>query len=599
MNTAQQVLSRASTAFLARFSPRTLLEGSAGTPLGWFLQIDEVSAIRDAARLDRWAPNFYEAALGRLKVSWECPDQHRDRIPATGPVVIVANHPHGLADGLILGSLLARVRPDVKFLANPLLAASAPAGVVIPIDPFGKKSAIRTNARGLREAVEWLAAGGLLVVFPAGQVASLDLLSRKVREAGWKDTVVRLIRRSGATTVPLFLDGTNSAAFHLAGLVHPGLRTAMLPRELVNMQGRRIRIAIGRPISPSDPAVTSDDKAALAYLEWRSSLLGKTCSAAPPAAQGFPKRVRPVAEARDPAHIVHEVEALPVRQHLGSQAQYDIYWARAPQLPHTLHEICRLREIAFRQAGEGTGRALDLDRFDQHYRHIFLWDRELGRVVGAYRMAFTSEVVPRFGVGGLYTNTLFRLKPEFFQVAGPAVELGRSFIRSEAQKSFLPLLLLWKGVLALIAQQPEHRILFGAVSISNLYRRESRSLMGGYLLRHNLHPELARFVDARGVWRGLPATYKQGQCPTPQLDQLSEAVQELEPDGKGIPVLLRQYLNLGGKTVGLHIDRSFADVLDALLVVDLPRAPRRSLDRLMGKVEAERYMNSETRRAAA
>ena len=278
-------------------------------------------------------------------------------------------------------------------------------------------------------------------------------------------------------------------------------------------------------------------------------------------------------------------------QRLGSQAQYDIWWAKAPQIPDTMQEVGRLREIAFREAGEGTGRALDLDRFDQHYRHILLWDREAGRVVGAYRLAFTSEVLQRFGVDGLYTNTLFRLKREFFQVAGPAVELGRSFIRSEAQKGFLPLLLLWKGLLALIAQQPEHRVLFGAVSISNLYRRESRSLMGGYLLRHNLHSKLARYVDPRGGWRGLPATYRHGQCPTSQLDQLSDAVQELEPDGKGLPVLLRQYLNLGGKTVGLHVDRSFGDVLDALLVVELPLAPRRSLDRLMGKVQAEQYLN--------
>jgi putative hemolysin len=523
-------------------------------------------------------------------VTWECPDQHRDRVPQQGPVVVVANHPYGLADGLLLGSILSRVRPDVKFLANPMLAGSAPQGAVISIDPFEDKASMRANARGLRQALEWLGAGGLLVVFPAGQVAALDLAVRQVRESVWKDTVVRLMRRSRATAVPLFVHGTNSPAFHLAGLFNPQLRTAMLPRELVNKHGRRIRISIGKPISADDLAAAGDDAGALAYLQWRTSLLGHCSTAEPRKPISFPKRHAAIATACDPLRIAKEVAALPAGSLLFSQSNFDVYVAAAGQIPETLREIGRLREIAFRKAGEGTGRALDLDRFDEHYRHIFLWNREDRQLVGAYRAAFTEEVLQRFGAGGLYTNTLFRLKPEFFRATGPAMELGRSFIRLEYQKNFLPLLLLWKGVTALIARYPQNRVLFGAVSISNLYRRESRSAMAGYLLRHHLHPQLARFVDARGGWLGLPAILRNGECPTAAMDQLSDAIQELEPDGKGVPVLLRQYLNLGGKAVGLHVDHSFGDVLDALLVVDLPRAPRRSLDRLMGKETAERYL---------
>ena len=334
-----------------------------------------------------------------------------------------------------------------------------------------------------------------------------------------------------------------------------------------------------------------NDKSALAYLQWRSGLLGQTGCADRPRPLARPNA--PIAAAADAARMEAEIQALPTEQLLTRQSPYDVCWAYARQIPEALREIGRLREIAFRLAGEGTGRSLDLDRFDQHYRHLFLWDRPERRIVGAYRVAFTSDVLHRFGAAGLYTNTLFRLKPDFFSTAGPALELGRSFIRPECQKSFLPLLLLWKGISTLIATQPEHRTLFGAVSISNLYRRESRSLMAGYLLRHHLHPQLARFVDPRGAWRGLPAVYKRGECPTAELEQLSDAIQELEPDGKGVPVLLRQYLNLGGKAAGLHMDRSFADVLDALIVVDLPRAPRRSLDRLMGKAAAERYLDAQ------
>ncbi len=103
-----------------------------------------------------------------------------------------------------------------------------------------------------------------------------------------------------------------------------------------------------------------------------------------------------------------------------------------------LAEVGHLREIAFGAVGEGTGREVDLDRFDQGYHHLVLWDEAKGVIAGAYRMAWTSDILPVNGVGGLYTSTLFRYSRRFFEMLGPAVELGRSFIVAEYQRDFAP-----------------------------------------------------------------------------------------------------------------------------------------------------------------
>ena len=196
--------------------------------------------------------------------------------PRQGPLVVVANHPFGVVDGLVLCHLVATVRPDCKVGAmSTLCRVPEVRDHVLPINFAPTREAAAVSARSRRAARAHLDAGGCLVIFPAGQVAALDLAVRQIRESAWKDTVVRMIRRSRATAVPLFVHGTNSPAFHLAGLVHPTLRTALLPRELVNKQGRRIHIRIGKAISPAGLDATGDDSSALAYLQWRTSLLGR------------------------------------------------------------------------------------------------------------------------------------------------------------------------------------------------------------------------------------------------------------------------------------------------------------------------------------
>ncbi len=114
-----------------------------------------------------------------------------------------------------------------------------------------------------------------------------------------------------------------------------------------------------------------------------------------------------------------------------------------------LQEIGRLRELTFRAVGEGSGKSADIDLFDAYYLHMFVWDAQANAIVGAYRLGLVEEILARYGKRGLYTHSLFRYGPRMLDMLKPAIELGRSFVRAEYQRSFAPMLLLWRGIGAL------------------------------------------------------------------------------------------------------------------------------------------------------
>jgi putative hemolysin len=300
-----------------------------------------------------------------------------------------------------------------------------------------------------------------------------------------------------------------------------------------------------------------------------------------------------IAEPIDSAVMEKEIAAVSRAGVLVRAQEFLVCVATASQIPETLREIGRLREIAFRHAGEGTGTSRDLDSFDKRYEHLILWNEEKCEVVGAYRIARTDRAMEQDGVCGLHTNSLFRLDPEFCAAVRPALELGRSFVRVEYQKSYLPLLLLWKALGQFVVRNPQYRVLFGPVSISEKYCSASRALMVSFLRARYRDEAVSRCVHPRNEFRCRNLT---GWNPDDfsslieNLDELSQVVADLELDHKGIPVLLRHYLHLGGRILGFNVDRKFSSVVDGLVMVDLAKAGRRQLERYMGKADAEQFV---------
>lgn len=304
----------------------------------------------------------------------------------------------------------------------------------------------------------------------------------------------------------------------------------------------------------------------------------------------------PIAEPESPELLSEEIFRLPGDRQLAENAEFAVYLAKAAEIPHMIREIGRAREITFRQAGEGTGKSLDLDRFDDYYWHLLLWHKTSRELVGAYRAGYTSEILPVYGVQGLYTSTLFRYDDSIFEELGSALELGRSFVRPEYQRHYAPLLLLWKGIARLISMRPEVPVLFGAVSISNDYSQISRELIYRFFEDRMREEKLARLIAARRPFR--PVRLRRWDCR--QVSQtlrdpedLSRQIHDFESDGKGLPVLLRQYVKIGGKLLAFNVDRKFSNVLDGLVVVDLRETEPAVLERYMGREGATRFRQAQ------
>jgi len=301
----------------------------------------------------------------------------------------------------------------------------------------------------------------------------------------------------------------------------------------------------------------------------------------------------PVAAPVPAALLKAEVEALPAEQRLVESGPYLILYAQAPQIPWCLQEIGRLRELTFRAAGEGTGKASDIDLFDAYYLHLFLWDREANAIVGAYRMGLADQILSRYGERGLYTRSLFSYGAKLLRTLNPAIELGRSFVRAEYQRSFSPLLLLWRGIGQFILRSPQYAVLFGPVSISNSYAPVSRRIMVDYLRANNSETKLARHVRPRRPFRieRSKASNEVEIADLRDIEHLSRVIARIEHDNKGIPILLKQYLKLGGRLLGFSFDDQFSDALDGLVVVDLRASEPRVLERYMGEAGAATFFS--------
>jgi len=648
---------------------RRLLFAAAAKVIERVSHLNRVEAIYQAATCPADPKRFPSKLLEVMNIQCDVDEAALARIPRTGPVVVVANHPFGGIEGMVLDAVLRPLRPDVKLLANYLLGRMPEIGeLMILVNPYSGPEAAAANLRPMKQCLSLLRSGGCMGVFPAGEVAHLRRGSWQVEESQWQASIGRLIRRSEATVVPVHFAGRNSWMFQLAGLIHERGRTLLLPRSLADKKGCTIRMAVGRPIPPGRLARFGDDQSMMDYLRMlvgllgvqqaqeparsrvavvkpepaerddsRSTALAGSDSTGAAGVESFPRGAtsgetptqavamvdgsspqqtavpaaaprnqsplaridrkdagqQPIAPAVDPATLLQQIKAIPPEQVLHLSASYRVVAITASQAPAVMEELGRLREVTFREVGEGIGKASDLDEFDAHYTHLILWDERLARMIGAYRLGLTDHILPRYGVEGFYSRSLFAFPASLIHQIEPAIELGRSFIRLEYQKSFAPLHTLWKSINSFIALNPHYRRTFGPVSITNDYQPLSRLLMLTFLKEHASDPNLESMVK--------PNHPPRLDCPrnvdlkaftriVTDLEDVSELIEMLEPDQKGVPVLLRQYMKFNAKLLGFSIDPEFSNVIDGFIVADLPRSKLRILEHYLGRKEAAAYL---------
>lgn len=530
---------------------------------------------------------WFESVLTAMDAAGDIEEPADFDFPRSGPLVVVANHPFGILDPVILAHYAARHRPDVKVMTNALLGAFEQLRPhIIPVNPFGGAEAAKENLAGMKEALRHLRAGGTLVIFPAGEVSRYRP-GRGIEDPAWSSHVGSLVRRTQAAVLPVFFPGRNSTLFHAAGLIHPRLRTGLLLREFCNQRGRRTPMRVGAPIPFAKLRKFEDDESLTKFLRIHTFVLAGR------RAGGEEEAAAPLEAHADSgihtgcSRIQAEVAALRERgARLVHQGGFGVYAAHSHEIPATLQEIGRLREQTFRAVGEGTGQDIDLDRFDRYYEHLFLWDEAEGRIAGAYRLGRADLILREYGAAGLYTSTLFKFEKPFLASLGNAVEMGRSFIIKDYQRNLSSLPLLWRGIAQWMVRNDGYTKLFGPVSISKDYDSLSRKMMVEFLQENCLHEDLASYVKPRNPFRYLRGRRLMREFISANLrdvDDCSALISSVETDGKGIPILLKHYLRLNGTLLSFNVDKDFSSVIDGLILVDLTETEPRLLGKYMGE----------------
>lgn len=517
---------------------------------------------------------FADKLISILSLKIEGIEALQNKIPKTGPVVLASNHPFGGIEGVILARAIGEVRPDLKVLANKGLGIFRElSDYFIFTNPLSEKDP--QNGPSLRKCINHVKNEGALLIFPAGRVSYYQAEKKAISEHTWNKIVGRLVSSSHCQYVPIFVNGTNSKWFYRLGRIYYRLRMLMLARELLNKTGAEIKINAGNAIQAKllkgeNYQQKADLCRALAYAQdatWRYEWPSDTVTS-----------YKPILEPISPQRIKAEIMALPKEQKLLQNGEYAIYYGYQSQLPDTVTEIARLRELVFREYNEGSGEPIDTDHYDATYTQLFIVKNDQ-QIMGAYRMGLSDKLIEQDGLDGLYLHKMFKFSPEFINRTEPCMEMGRSFLIPEFQGSYQGLLLLWRGISCFAYKFPQYRTLYGTVSISKLYNPKSVKLIEQILIAD----ENTANVEPRNVFEfnnhpEIEALHKQQSL----FENLSAFLSSLEPDGKGIPVLAKQYLRMGAKYHALAIDKSFNHTPGLLLSVHLPSAPHKNLKQYMG-----------------
>lgn len=530
---------------------------------------------------------FIDAILKGCGVEIEFDEAELKNIPKEGGFIAIANHPYGGIEGMVLLKILLTVRSDAKLMANFLLKKIPNlSDYFIAVNPF-ENIEHSSSISGLKNTLELLSKGTPIGIFPAGEVSTFKIETQQVTDRLWHPVVGKIIAKSRVPVVPIYFHGNNGLLFNLISLIHPALRTAKLPSELFNKQGHTIKLRIGKPINIADYPEYNNSTKLLNFLRARTYALGTGLEEEkkifnPRNLFKIKKLPEAIAPAIDTEVMAKEVEPLRENYRVGQEKNYEVFIVPTSVIPNIIREIGRLREVTFRDVGEGTNKAVDLDEYDIYYHHLFIWDVDTQMVVGAYRIGLGDEIFYSLGKNGFYITELFKVKAQLAPVLKKSLELGRSFIRKEYQQKPLPLFLLWKGLFRFMLKNPRYRYMIGPVSISNSFSKFSKSLIVDYISRNHFDHEMAQYVKPRKKFKVDFSKIDTDVllAGDDSFKVIGDLIAEVETRNMKIPVLLRQYIAMNANIICFNIDPKFADCLDGFLVLDFSKIPLEMQEKL-------------------
>lgn len=527
---------------------------------------------------------FVDKVLEYFNFSYSVPEREVENIPAEGRVVIVANHPLGLLDGVALLKLVSRVRRDVRIVANDVLMHFEPMReLLLPVVNLGEGTN-RANVEAIHAALERDEA---VIIFPSGEVSRAGLTG--IRDARWRGGFLRFAEQAAAPLLPVYVEGRNSALFYGVSTLFRPLSTVMLLREPHGQRNVTLPIRVGELIPWREVAALDlPREQKIARIAREVYGIGRARPQGAPRVVGF-RTEKPIAHPEDRLSLRRELKSA---QRLGVTGDgKHIYLFDAAPNSAVMRELGRLREIAFRQVGEGTGRRRDLDHFDAWYRHVLLWDDAELQIVGAYRVGEVAGILAGRGPEGLYTHTLFRFEDGLRAHFEHSLELGRSFVQPRYQ-GLRALEYLWCGIGAYLATRPRIRYLFGPVSVSALYPERARQMLVYFYRRYFGLPE--RLAEPRTPFVIPEEVEAELAKLLPGFDYAADfrvLKQAMAAQGLSVPTLYKQYADLcdvgGTRFLGFNVDPAFANCVDGLVHVDLLRLKPAKRSRYLGGAAGE------------
>jgi putative hemolysin len=575
--------------------------GVFGTFTGWLLmKVLKISTLNKIYDRNKHLKDleFLNAILDEFQIKFEIPEEDLKRLPKDGAYITISNHPLGGIDGILLLKMMLEREPDFKIIANFLLHRIDPMKpYIMPVNPFENHKGAKSSVIGIKETLRHLSDGKPLGMFPAGEVSTYKD-GKFVVDKTWEEGAIKVIRKAQVPVVPIYFHAKNSRLFYILSKLNPTLRTAKLPSELLTQKDRVIKVRIGKPISVNEQNEHASIEEYSEFLRKKTYMLANSfekesnfLSAPNLNNLKLPKSPKTIATAANQDKMIAEVEALRKSDSRLTQSKnYEVFFTEANKIPNILHEIGRLREITFREVGEGTNESIDIDKYDKYYHHMFLWDDDAKKIAGAYRMGLGSEIFPKYGIHGFYLQELFRFEPELHDMMNKSIEMGRAFITKEYQLKPMPLFLLWKGIVHTTLRYPEHKFLIGGVSISNQFTEFSKSLMIEFMKSHYYDPYVAQYIYPKKEFKvklkdaDKDFIFDEAEA---DLNKFDKIIDEIEPGNLRLPVLIKKYIKQNARVVAFNVDPLFNNAVDGLMYIRIADLPESTMKPVMEEFQAE------------
>lgn len=519
-----------------------------------------------------------DALLDQIDLKYEVLPDDMKNIPAEGPFITVSNHPFRGIDSMLLYKIISSKRKDYKIMASYLLHRIEPLkDIIIPVNTYETAGTGNSSLHGIKAAINYLRDGHSIGIFPTGEESPHIEISKVISDKEWQAAAIKFIRKSGVPVIPVYFHGTRTRLDQIIGKVHPLLSYENLPAELLR-KNRIIKIRIGSPITTKEQISFKDYSHFGRYLRARTYSLGSALRAKEffSVPKLLKRKAEPLAEPEPAQVLTDEFNSIRKDYELFSTGVYSVVCAPTIMIPKIFNEIGRLRELTFRQVGEGTNKSIDIDEYDFYFNHLFIWDTSANRIVGAYRIGKGREIIPQYGINGFYISSLFRIRQSFAPVLRQSLELGRSFITQEYQKKAFPLFLLWKGIMFFLLKHPEYRYLIGPVSISNDFSKYSKNLIVSFISKYFTDHELAAEITPRKRFIVKDSGDSDSRIfvdtSEKDINRIEKIIMDIEP-GYRLPVLLKKYLEINGRIIGFNVDPKFNYCLDGLLILDIYKTP--------------------------